>query len=164
MNNLEKGKYELLVAIKDKKGDVYYSKNDKFVSIGYKDIYDPVKIETNLIQNQSINQGFDVFEYANGELKIKGWAAYKEFESKKSTIEIVLIHNNQYYTVETTSNMRPDVTAFLNNTINYDDSGFETKISTKSLPKEDYFIGIRILNKIYNKDSYIRTDKKITVE
>lgn len=163
LNNLEKGKYELLVAIKDKKGDVYYSKNDKIINIGYKDINDPIKTENKLTQNQNINFGVDVFDFLKNELKIKGWAAYKEFDSKKSTIEILLIHDNDYYNVETISNIRTDVTAFLNNKFNYDDSGFETKISTKSLPKGDYFIGIRIVNKLYNKDSYILTDKKITV-
>lgn len=163
LNNLEKGKYELIVAIKDKKGDLYYCENHKIVNIGCKDIYDPVKTETKLTQNTSINQGVDTFEFVNEELKIKGWAAFKEFESKKSNIEIVLIHNNEYFIAETVSNVRPDVTAFLNNTINYDDSGFETKISTKSLPQGNYSIGLRVINKLFKKDAYIITDKNILI-
>lgn len=164
LNNIEKGKYELILAIKDKKGDLYYSKNSKIVNIGFKDIINPIKMTVALVQNQDINHGVDVFEFKSNQLKIKGWAAYKEFEAAKSSVEVILINNNIRYNVETLANKRTDVTDFMKNNINYDNSGFETTIETISLPKGNYSIGLRVINRSYNKDSFVLTDKKITVD
>ena len=163
LNSIEKGRYELITAIKDKKGNLYYSNNGKVINIGYKDIYTPIKINSTIIENKGIGYGIDGFNFKNHTIKLNGWAAFKEIESKKSMIEIILINKNTIYNVETLSTIRKDVTLALKNNVNYDDSGFETKINTKSLPKGNYTIGIRIINKTFNKDSYVLTDKNITI-
>jgi hypothetical protein len=163
LDNIEKGRYDLILVIKDKNGGVYYSNENKFLNIGYKDIYEPTKIDNNFALNSNLNHGIDKFECENNSLKIMGWAAYKEIESSNSIIEVLLIKDNTFYNVETLSNIRKDVTEASKNGINYDNSGFETKINTKQLPKGNYKIGIRIINKKNNKDSYFLTDKTVSI-
>jgi hypothetical protein len=115
-------------------------------------------------KNQNLGLGVDFFEFTNNILHIKGWAAYKDFESKSSTIEVVFIKNNEIqFSSETIGNKRKDVTDSIKNNINYDDSGFDTKIDTKNLPKGQYLIGFRIVNKLHNRDSYILSDKTIII-
>lgn len=163
-NNIEKGKYELIIAIKDKKGDLYYSNSNKIVNIGFSEFVTPKEFNTKIEKNQNLGLGVDVFEFKNNILHVKGWAAYKEFESKLSTVEVVFIKKGELqFSSETLSNVRKDVTDFIKNNINYDDSGFETKIDTKSLPKGEYLIGFRIVNKPNSKDSYILSDKTIII-
>lgn len=162
-NNLEKGKYELILVIKDKKGDFYYSNSKKTINIGFDEFIIPTKWNTSVIKNQNLGLGIDSFEFKNNILSIKGWAAYKEFESKNSTVEVLLINNNTMFKSETLSNIRKDVTESLKNNINYDDSGFEAKIDARSLPKATYTIGIRVTNQTNKKDSYILSEKKLKV-
>ena len=163
-NNIEKGKYELIIAIKDKKGDLYYSNSNKIVNIGFSEYVTPKEFNTKIEKNQNLGLGVDVFEFKNNILHVKGWAAYKEFESKSSTIEVVFIKNNELqFSSETMGSVRKDVTDFMKNNINYDDSGFESKIDTKSLPKGEYSIGFRIVNKPNSKDSYILSEKKLII-
>ncbi|WP_284650989.1 DUF6311 domain-containing protein [Flavobacterium terrisoli] len=163
-NNLEKGKYELIIAIKDKKGNLYYTNTNKVVNIGFEEFITPISTKLTSIKDSNLGLGVDAFDFKNNVLTIKGWAAFKEFESKKSVIEVLFLRNNETFSSETIANLRKDVTEALKNNINYDDSGFEAKIDTKSLPKGDYTIGIRIINKTFNKDSYIISDKKIKIE
>lgn len=163
-NNLEKGKYELIVAIKDKKGDFYYSNTNKIVNIGFEEFLTPVKTDLIPGKDQNLGLGIDTFDFKDSILQIKGWAAFKEFESKDSKIEILFIKGKEYYISETILNSRKDVTDFLKNGINYDDSGFEAKINTKPLTIGNYDIGIKITNTKNNKVSYILSDKKIKKE
>lgn len=163
-NNLEKGKYELIVAIKDKKGDFYYSNSNKIVNIGFEEFLTPLKTDLIPVKNQNLGLGIDTFDFKDSVLQIKGWAAFKEFESKDSKIEILFIKGKEYYISETILNSRKDVTDFLKNGINYDDSGFEAKINTKPLTVGNYDIGIKITNTKNNKVSYILSDKKIKKE
>jgi len=163
-NNIEKGKYNLILAIKDKKGDIYYTDNNKVVNIGFNEFSTPVRQKLNSANDTNLGLGIDVFDFNDSILAIKGWAAFREFESKNSTIEVLLLNGSEVYFCETTSNIRKDVTESLKTNINYDDSGFEAKINTKALPKGNYTIGIRIHNKTFEKDSYIVSDKKINVK
>lgn len=163
LTNLEKGKYELIPVIKDQLGNFYYSKSNKIVNIGFNEINTPTKISEKLVSDQDLVHGIDFFEYNDNILSIKGWAAYKKFDSRKSIIEILLI-KKEIYSAETISAIRKDVTESFKNNINYDDSGFETKIKTKDLPVGNYSIGIRIINKENKKDAYIITDKKLEIK
>lgn len=162
-NNIEKGKYELIIAIKDKKGDLYYSNTSKIINIGFDEFMTPNKLTGTSVNDKTISFGVDSFDFKNYVLSINGWAAFKEFESKNSVIEIVFIKEKELYNAETTSTVRKDVTEFLKTNINYDNCGFEAKINIKSLPKGNYSIGIRVINKTYKKDSFIISDKNINV-
>ncbi len=163
-NNLEKGKYELIVAIKDTKGNFYYSNTNKIVNIGFDEFITPINTKLTSNKDTNLGLGVDSFDFKDSILNIKGWAAFKEFDSKESKIEVLFLKGNDTFSCETISNVRKDVTDALKSNFNYDDSGFEAKIDTKTLPKGDYTIGIRIINKTFNKDSYIITDKKVSVK
>lgn len=163
INKIKKGRYDLIIAIKDKNGGLYYSNTNKSLNIGYKEVNEPIKIYYKLSLNTDISYGIDKFEFQNKVLKILGWAAFKEIESTDSIVEVLMINDNSTYKIETLSNIRKDVTESAKKGINYDNSGFEVKLDTKNLPKGNYKIGIRIINKKFNKDGYFITDKNISI-
>lgn len=163
INNIEKGLYNLILAIKDKKGDLYYSNTSKTINIGYKLTKEPIKIDFDLKLEKKINYNIDNFEIKEKELKIFGWAIFNEIESTDSTIEILMLKDDAVYRIETLSNVRKDVTEAFKNGTDYDNSGFEVIINTQNIPKGNYKIGIRIVNQKQNKDGYLITNKRINI-
>jgi hypothetical protein len=96
----------------------------------------------------------------NGFIKVNGWAAVRNLDSKNSIIYCVLKSKDKTYIFDNLHlYKRPDVTAHFK--IDRDESGFNAVIPADKLEKGEYRIGIII--KKNNADHFQFTDKKVTV-
>jgi hypothetical protein len=79
----------------------------------------------------------------NGIVRINGWSAVKNQDSKNSAIYCVLKSKDKIYIFDTFQlYKRPDVTTYFK--IDRDDSGFNTIIPVDKLEKGEYQIGLLI--------------------
>lgn len=131
----------------------YVIKKDSFDVIEYKED----------INNKIVRGWFDQFDYDGNNLVINGWAFIEGIESKESKIDIVLFKDNKATIIPTTNYSRKDVTEFINNGLNLDNSGYSVKTNLKNIEKGQYKIAIRIINLKQNNIGVFTSDKIIDV-
>ena len=127
-----------------------------------KDSFDVIEFKEDL-NNKLVRAWFDQFEYDGNILVINGWAFIEGFESKESKIEIILIKDNTATIIPTTNYSRNDVTQFINNGLNLDNSGYSVKTNLKNIAKGQYKIAIRVINTKHNNIGVFISDKIIDV-
>ena len=98
-------------------------------------------------------------------VEVKGWVVERGYASRNSdTIGVVLknVDTGKYFTIPTIKNNRKDVTRQFYDGTEYDDSGFEAKVSFGKEFKadsSDYEIYIYVKNK--NGKKLVNTDTKL---
>lgn len=124
-----------------------------------KDIYSIDEAQLSAKYTEIMN-GMDYIDYNQNinELKIMGWAAIKDKESKNSDIGILLRSDSKTYNFKTDKVKRKDVSEFYKNS-NYDDTGFSLNKSNLDtiLEKGKYTIGLYITDK--DNNNYIMYTK-----
>ena len=113
-----------------------------------------------------IMNGMDYIDYSqnNNQLKIIGWAAIEDKDSKDNDISILLKSDNKTYDFSTNKNTRIDVSEYYNKRY-YDDTGFELDISdlNNKLDTGKYTIGICIKNSIDGSNYIMYTQHQINI-
>jgi hypothetical protein len=144
-DEIEKGKYDIGIAIKGKNGDWTYADLDKFQEVGKKEFEKPVLTKTIPTEGNVIGN-IDDFEVKPEFIRLSGWSAFKEQHATNNDIKIIFIGKGKNYLIATQKVKRQDVTKAFNNKYNYDDAGFSVKMKRKDLPKGTYKIGIIVIN------------------
>lgn len=101
------------------------------------------------------------FELTEKNLKISGWAFLKNINSKYSFIYVILLNEEKEDVYLTSTISRPDITAFINDGNNYDNSGFELDTSLNELKVGTYKLAILITNN--SEQGLFITDKQFTI-
>jgi hypothetical protein len=144
-NNIEKGKHDIGIAIKQKSGKWLYADLGQFQDIGKKEFEKP-KLSNTLPKESDLIGNIDGFENKKEYTKISGWASFKNQDATNNEIKIVFIGAKNHYTVATEKLKRQDVTTAFKNKYNYDDAGFSVKMKKSDIPKGEYKIGIIVTN------------------
>lgn len=76
------------------------------------------------ILNDDISGNIEWFSYENNILSMGGWVAKKSSNSYNNTVSIILWGNNTAYRLRAERTVRSDITDFLDDGKNYDNSGF----------------------------------------
>lgn len=105
----------------------------------------------------------EVFEKEESSYKISGWGILENIDSKNNKISIVLINDLNSKVIKCQQFSRPDITKAENKNINFDNSGFITKIQLGALQKGGYKIGVLIENKIEHKKGLYLSEKTIII-
>lgn len=106
---------------------------------------------------------FDSYVYKDHSLHVRGWAILEAANNNlKDKIYIILKHENQMYELLLNPEQRTDITAAFKKE-NLDNAGFQTTISTNTLPKGNYSVGLVIKNEKHG-NVYIKTDKNISIK
>lgn len=99
------------------------------------------------VNSQKITLELDEIIVKGDLIKLNGWAIVRGIESKMNDKKIVLMdtsNEKKYELVSTRDVKRTDVTSHFNNSMNYNNSGFDTEIPKENLKKGKYRIGILI--------------------
>ncbi|NYB94954.1 DUF6056 family protein [Clostridium beijerinckii] len=113
-----------------------------------------------------IMNGIDYVDYnkGNDQLKIIGWAAIENKDSKNDDISILLKSDSKTYKFSTNKIKRADVSEYYNNRY-YDDTGFSLDLSNLNniLDKDRYTVGIYIKDNSNNSDYIMYTEHKVDI-
>lgn len=163
-SEIEKGNYQLGLAIKENKSGIYFfTKTEHLVNIGLKEYKEP-KREVLRIKEIPIISNLEHFLDNKKYINISGWAAIQNRSSENSIIKFVLINKNKETLIfETDLVLRNDVTSSNKNTFNYDYSGFQLKIKKSNIPKGEYETAIIISEKNSQENFIKKFDKKIKI-
>ncbi|OOM76326.1 hypothetical protein CLPUN_27130 [Clostridium puniceum] len=135
---------------------VLYSMEDKY-------LIDEAQLEAKYIE---IMNGMDYVDYNQNkqQLKIIGWAAIQDKDSKNNGISILLKSDNKTYEFPTDRNKRKDVSEYYNNRY-YDDTGFSLDLSDLDniVEKGKYKIGICIKDNTSNGNFVMYTQKELEI-
>ena len=108
------------------------------------------------VEDYEIVENTNEFEYGidvarrtndivNGDLfEINGWCIIRGIETRPISMHVVIESNNEYFLLPTVVRKREDITAGMNDGVNYDWSGFSSSINNASK-----IFGDRTNNKIY---------------
>ena len=160
-DDLQKGKYQLGIVIKNVQGEFIHQLTDRIVKVGLKENAEPEKI-TVLPEENKIIYNFDRFEINSSDIELGGWAAIENRSAEEQTISCVLKNENDIYKFETEPVKRPDVTAFFKNKYELDNSGFSVKVLKKDFNKGKYQVGI-IIKDQSNKEIFMMTNRVIEI-
>ncbi|QTV06686.1 glycosyltransferase family 39 protein [Faecalibacter bovis] len=111
--------------------------------------------------NQKYKAWVENFEIADGKLLISGWGFLENLDSNKSKINFILVNNDTVYQLPTNVSRREDIVKSFND-INYEISGLNTKTPIQIIPKNEYKIGIILIQD--SKIGLFISDHKITIE
>ncbi|HKH61199.1 MAG TPA: DUF6311 domain-containing protein [Flavitalea sp.] len=161
-DSVDAGSYQLGLAIKNTKGQIFYQATDKSVKIKVREYPTLEKIVT-LPQSADIQWGLDYLTTDSNLLKISGWAAFKNQDAANSEIKLVFKNGNQIFLCPTNPILRPDVTAHFRNKYKLDKTGFEAKILKSSLSKGKYQVGLLINDVKRSKQGVVFIDKDIEI-
>jgi len=159
---LQKGNYQLGIAIKSVQGAFIYQFTDRTVKVGLKENAEPEKI-TSLPLAGKIIYNFDLFENSNSDIKLGGWAAIENQSADEQIISCVFKNEKDIYKFVAEPVKRPDVTAYFKNKNKLDNSGFSVKILKNVFNKGKYQIGF-IIKAGSNKEVFMITDRVIEIQ
>ncbi len=103
----------------------------------------------------------DAFEYANGTVKVNGWAYFENFDADQTKIAVVLIKDGIATRVPSQKVSRPDVTNGSRKNFNLDNSGFAVVYDVNGLNPGKYQLGIYLKNAETKKEGLILTDRSV---
>jgi hypothetical protein len=159
---IDKGGYNLGVAIKSKAGKWTYEPTDKFVRIGPE--FATVTAGAATIPVRDILWAIDVLETKDNFVRIAGWSFFKGQGTEDTQIQLVMQNGGKTFMCETIRIMRPDVTtAWAINGTNLDYSGFDTKIAKSAIPRGTYRLGIHIKNLKTRTEGMVLTDRTVSM-
>ena len=161
-DDLQKGNYQLGIAIKSVQGAFIYQFTDRTVKVGLKENAEPEKI-TSLPLAGKIIYNFDLFENSNSDIKLGGWAAIENQSADEQIISCVFKNEKDIYKFVAEPVKRPDVTAYFKNKNKLDNSGFSVKILKNVFNKGKYQIGF-IIKAGSNKEVFMITDRVIEIQ
>ena len=119
---------------------------------------------TQLLSMSQIKSYVEKFNFEQNHLSVKGWAIFKNVNSKNTEIRLMLFNNQTGYLIETTDKIRSDVTAFLKLDYNADYSGFETNMDLDYIPKGNYLLGIWLKNDVENINGLFLYKEEIKIQ
>ena len=161
-DNVERGKYQLGIAIKDAQGRFVYQTTGKEVRVKIPDYSTPESI-TQLPATGKIVYDLKLSE--SGPLSsVGGWAALEGQDADSSTISLVLKSNDHIYLFPTEPYPRPDVTASFGNRYNLDNSGYSVKFRKTDLQKGKYRIGLLIKDARRKTECVVFSDQEIAIQ
>jgi Family of unknown function (DUF6311) len=99
-----------------------------------------------------------------GVLILSGWTAFKDENNTDTDIRIVFVGNGANYSCATAVVPRPDVTAAMGNTFDYNNTGFSARVVTAALPARVYKLGLMVTNRKTGKQSIMMTDKTANIK
>ncbi len=161
-DNVERGKYQLGIAIKDAKGRFVYQTTGKEVRIKIPEYSTPERITQlpavgKIVYDLQLNESGPLFSAG-------GWAALEGQDADSSTICLVLKDNDYIYLFSTEPYPRPDVTASFGSRYNFDNSGYSVKFRKTDLQKGKYQVGLLIKDARRKTESVVFSDKEIAVQ
>jgi hypothetical protein len=110
-------------------------------------LQDQAKLQTLSLsmETENITYSIDSFIVNDNVLEVKGWAFINGQSSENSQIYLVLKSKTETYVFSSIPISRIDVTtAFIENNLNYNNSGFDVVLNTGRIPKNKYTAGIYI--------------------
>ncbi len=120
------------------------------------------KIEVGDIPNLNNEYKYYIDEITNSEdkLNIAGWCVVVGKGTRWVNNKFILIDDDKVgYVLNTVMQQRPSVTEFINDGINYDNSGLVGNGNIKNLPEGKYNVGILLENEL-EQLSIIMTDQE----
>lgn len=160
-DNIEPGRYELGLVIKNAQGKFLSQSLEKTLPIKVSPYATPERI-TQIQAEGKIRHDLQTGEDKSS-FTFSGWAAVEEQDADSSTISIILKGEQYIYQIPTDPFQRPDVTAAYGNRYKLDNSGFNTKFLKSSLKPGDYQIWFMIANARKKTKAAIYTGKDIRV-
>jgi hypothetical protein len=141
-----------------------YSLTQENPKIVKENIYKRSEIKQMVLPNPSsdINYYIDELENSLDYIKVRGWAFINDQDSLDSEISIVMKNESDNYVLNTVPMKRQDVTEHFGK-LNYDDSGFYSRIPKDIVEPGNYNIGVLIkkgnLEVLRYTDKYIKITK-----
>ena len=160
-DDVQKGTYQVGLAIKDAQGRFVYQPMGREIKVKIPE-YDSPEKTAQLPAEGKINYDL-VLNDKESEFSAGGWAAIENQDADGCTIRLVLKSNDNTYLCTTQTALRPDVTASFKNKYKLDSSGYVVKILKSSLEKGKYKLGILIKDNRRNMETMFFTDKEISV-
>ncbi len=160
-DDVEKGKYQLGIAIKNKKGQFFSQLVGDEIKVKLADYSIPEKLFHlpplgKVIYDVNVNEN-------NNEFLVDGWAALENQNANSSKISIILKSIENIYQCSTDPFLRHDVTTYFKSKHNFDNSGYSVKLRKSALPKGKYQIGFIIKDEKQKTETYIFTPKEIII-
>ncbi len=157
--DIEKGKHDVGIAIKDKNGNWFYSDLGKSQDLGKKEFEKP-KLTKGKTKEGNLIGNIDEFEVKNNYVKIAGWSSFKNKDAFDNEIQLIFIGARESYVITTAKSKRQDVTSTFKHKYNYDDSGFSVKMKLNDIPKGDYKVGIIVTN-LKTKNQFLLNTERV---
>jgi len=162
-DDVEKGVYELAIAIKNIHKNWIYQATNKSIKIGSD--YALLEPLSNLPSDKTnIKYNLESLEIADSLIKLGGWAFFPNQNNDNCLITLVLKKEGINYKVETELVLRQDVTSYFKSQHSLDHSGFSVKMRSSSLPNGKYQIGIMIKDLKTKKEGVTFLDRYIKIQ
>lgn len=158
--SLDKGVYQLGIAIKNKAGQWTHQLTDRNIKVGSE--YATVKAEKEALRTADIHWGVDKLQATGNAVTASGWAFFRGQHTPGSEIRLVLQNDTHTFSCATDPVLRPDVTTHFGKKFNLDHAGFNCKFLKDALPGGTYKVGIYIRNTQSGTEGMVLTDKEIT--
>jgi uncharacterized membrane protein len=160
-DKMEAGLYNVVVGIKSNGKLTFQSVDQPMIEV--KQDMTPVVLKT--LPNSSDDLLYNIEEISSelDPIYCSGWAFIPKENSANSTIIIILESDIIMYAIPTVNVQRKDVTSYFNQNMNYDNSGFYSKIDKQKLKKGIYKVGFLISND-KNRQFFKQTEKTIKIE
>lgn len=132
--NMSEYQYELCIVFKS--NDCKYLLHTGQYIGGNWDTINITQIDaTDCKRSNDLQCGLEAVECINDILTVNGWIVYTGRDSVDSNISVVLYDSTHrsFFALPTECIKRTDVTEFINDETNYDDSGFQSSISIQQL-------------------------------
>ena len=160
-DSVQKGRYEVGLAIKNAQGHCVYQSTGNKTSIGVPEYGMPEKI-THLPDAGKIVYDLNL-DVTDSVISASGWAALENQDAAESVVSLVVKNKENIYVFATEPVRRPDVSASFNNKYQLDHSGYAVKFLKKTLPSGKYQMGFLITNKSRNSENVIFTEKQLDI-
>ena len=162
-DDVERGAYELGIAIKNSQGRWIYQKTDKIINVGMFD-YATIKDLEKLPPVTPIKFNLESLEAGDSIIKSRGWAYLPDQDNDNCKISLILTKGEKNYIVETELVLRQDVTSYFKSQHSLDHTGFSVKMRNSSLPPGKYQIGIMIKDLKTKKEGITFLDRYIEIK
>jgi hypothetical protein len=158
---VEKGKYQLGIAIRDGRGRFVYQTTENEVLVKIPE-YPVAERITRLPEAGGIVYDLKLSE--NGSVvTVGGWAALEGRDADSSRISLVLKYNDTIYLIPANPYPRPDVTASFGNKYKLDNSGYTVKFLKTGLHTGQYQVGLLVKDAEHKTERVILTGKEIAI-
>jgi hypothetical protein len=139
-NNIDKGIYDLNIAIKDPNSGFIYEEIVPSIQIKVKTSLKVDEVAELPKYSNGAKGNLDLVEINTDKIKMRGWVTKLNSNPSNSEINILLVNTKTNYSIETDQEIRKDITSNINDGYNYDSSGFNLEIKKNKIKKGDYKI------------------------
>ena len=163
-DEVEKGIYELGIAIKNINNKWSYQATDKTIRVGIPE-YAVVEPLSNLPSDKmNIKYNLESLEMVDSIINLSGWAFFQNQDNDNNIISLVLTKEEIRYTVETEPVFREGITSYFKSQYSLDRSGFSVKMRKSSIPPGKYQIGIMIKDLKTKKEGVTFLDRYVEIQ